>query len=225
MNQRALNGQYRFNLPDCGLVVFLRTVSFDPKRKGCPVVFRKLALALAAGLLLGQNALAADVYKVDSVHSTAIFRIKHMNTSFSYGRFDAISGEFALDGQNPAQCRFDVQIKSASLDTGNPARDKHVKGPDFLNVVQYPTLGFKSRSVSKSGTDEYEVTGDLTLHGVSRPVTVKIVKTGEAKDPRGKAIAGFETKFTIKRSDFKMDKMVGPVGDEVGILVSVEGGR
>jgi polyisoprenoid-binding protein YceI len=188
------------------------------------MVFRKLVLALAAGLLLGQNARAADVYKVDSVHSTAIFRIKHMNTSFSYGRFDAIGGDFAFD-QNPAQCRFNVEIKSASLDTGNAARDKHVKGPDFLNVVQYPTLGFKSRSVTRSGTDEYEVTGDLTIHGVTRPVTVKVLKTGEGKGPRGGAIAGFETKFTIKRSEFKMDKMVGAVGDEVGILVSVEGGR
>lgn len=183
-----------------------------------------LAAGMASGLGLESSArLEAATYTVDTVHSTAIFRVKHMNTSYSYGRFNDITGQFALDDQDPAQSRFDLQVKTESLDTGHAGRDKHLKGPDFFNAVQYPTLSFKSTSVSKDGADSYQVTGDLMLHGVTRPVTVKITRTGTGKDMRGRPTAGFETRFVLKRTDFKMGNMTAVVGDEVSIIVSVEG--
>src|SRR5258705_219039 len=82
--------------------------------------------------------------------------------------------EFAFDDQDPAKGLFSFQVKAASIDTGNAKRDQHLKGPDFFNVVQFPTIAFKSRAVARSGADAYEVTGDLTLHGVTRPVSLKV---------------------------------------------------
>jgi polyisoprenoid-binding protein YceI len=185
-------------------------------------------LVLAAGMVCGMgfgqpSGAAGETYNVDTVHSTTIFRVKHMNASFAYGRFNDITGQFAFDEQDPAQCRFDLQVKTASVDTGNAGRDKHLKSPDFFNAVQYPTMAFKSKTVTKSGTDAYQVSGDLTLHGVTKPVSVKLTRVGSGKDMRGRAVTGFECHLSIKRSDFKMSNMVGPVGDDVWIIVSVEG--
>ncbi len=184
-----------------------------------------LVTGIASGLALGLAPLTSAegaTYAVDTVHSTVIFRVKHMNTSFAYGRFNNITGQFALD-QDPGASKFDLQVKTDSVDTGNAGRDKHLKSPDFLNVVQHPTMSFKSTSVAADGPDALKVTGDLTFHGVTRPVTVKVTKTGTGKDMRGRPVAGFETSFVFKRTDFKMDKMTNAVGDEVTIIVSVEG--
>src|SRR5215212_9781855 len=117
-------------------------------------MLRKLVVSAAVvsgvGLVLGTPAGAAGpAYKVDTVHSTAIFRVKHMNTSYAYGRFNDISGQFSLDDQDPAQSRFDFVVKTDSIDTASANRDKHLKGPDFFNAVQYPTITFKSKSVAK----------------------------------------------------------------------------
>jgi polyisoprenoid-binding protein YceI len=192
------------------------------------MMFRTLTLvaAVASGAALSLAAspqAGAATYTVDTVHSTAIFRVKHMNTSYSYGRFNDITGQFAFDDQDPAQGRFDLHVKTDSIDTGNAARDKHLKGPDFFNVVQYPSMSFKSTSVTKEGDDAYKVVGDLTLHGVTKPITIKVTRTGSGKDMKGRPVAGFETHFSIKRTDYKMGNMTGPVGDEVTVIVSVEG--
>ena len=183
-----------------------------------------LALSLVCLVVVGLSAVAAEMYAADGVHSSLVYRVKHMNTSFFWGRFNSIAGAFTLDETNPAESRFEFQVKADSVDTGIPKRDLHLKSPDFFNVVQYPTIAFKSQSVTKSG-DDYEVTGDLTLHGVTKPVKVKVVPTGKAKDQRGTPIAGIEATFTIKRSDFGMTNMVGPIGDDVWITVGIEGKR
>jgi polyisoprenoid-binding protein YceI len=101
-------------------------------------------------------------------------------------------------------------------------RDKHLKSPDFFNAVQFPDITFKSTAVARSG-DAYEVTGDLKLHGVTRPVTVKVTPTGTGKGPTGAPIAGIDSSFILKRSLFGMSKMVGPAGDDIWVNVSVEG--
>jgi polyisoprenoid-binding protein YceI len=147
-----------------------------------------------------------------------------MDTTFFWGRFNSIDGTFALDEANPAKSQFEFQVKADSVDTGIPKRDLHLKSPDFFNVKQYPTIAFKSHSVTMVG-DAYDVTGDLTLHGVTKPVKVKIVLTGKGQDPKRTPIAGIEATFTIKRSDFGMTNMVGPVGDDVWITVGIEGKR
>ncbi len=183
-----------------------------------------LALALVCGLAPARESAAADTYAVDAVHSAVVFRIKHMNTSHSWGRFNELTGTFALDEASPSQSHFEFQVKTGSVDTGNAKRDQHIKGPDFFNATQFPTISFKSTSVAK-GADGYDVTGELTLHGVTKPITVKIVPVGVGKGPTGGSIAGIDTSFTLKRSDFGMNKMVGPVGDDVWVNVSIEGGK
>ncbi len=183
-----------------------------------------VALSLVGWLGAGRTGLAAESYAADSVHSSLVYRVKHMNTSFFWGRFNTIAGAFALDEANPAESRFEFQVKADSIDTGNTKRDQHLKSPDFFNAVEFPTIAFKSQTVAKSG-DAYEVTGDLTLHGVTKPVAVKVVPTGKAKDQAGRPIAGIEATFTLKRSDFGMKNMVGPVGDDVWVTVGIEGRR
>ncbi|MDB5352707.1 MAG: hypothetical protein JWN86_3954 [Planctomycetota bacterium] len=162
-------------------------------------------------------------YKVDPVHSALTFRVKHMNTSYAYGRFDTISGTFAIDEANPAKSSFDFTVKTESVNTGNAGRDKHLAADAFFNAKQFPTISFKSKSVSSAGKNTFEVVGDLTLHGVTRPITVMIELTGTGKDMRGTAIAGIESVFTIKRSDFGMKQMLNAVGDDVKIMLASEG--
>jgi polyisoprenoid-binding protein YceI len=172
-------------------------------------------------LVASLPAQAAETYQADTVHSSVVFRVKHMNTSYAYGRFNDISGTFSLDKETPSQSKLDFVVKAASIDTASPKRDQHLKGPDFFNVVQYPTVSFKSKNVTASG-EGFDVTGDLTLHGTTKPVTVQVVPTGSGSGPMGK-IAGMETTFTIKRSDYGMKGMIPMLGDDVRITVSVEG--
>ena len=109
-----------------------------------------------------------------------------------------------------------------SVDTKNEKRDQHLKNADFFNAKQFPVMTFKSTKVEGSG-DTYKVTGDLTLHGVTKPLTLEIKKGGEAKGMEGEIRGGGETKFAIKRSDYGMNFMQGPLGDEINIVVSLEG--
>jgi polyisoprenoid-binding protein YceI len=192
------------------------------------MIWRKFVLAAAVvsgSWLPASLARAADAYQADPVHSSLVFRVKHMNTSYIWGRFDKLSGAFVLNEQDPASSQFDFQVETASVDTGNPMRDKHLQSPDFFNAVQYKTIAFKSKSVTSSGPGTFEVTGDLTLHGVTKPLTVKITKTGEGKNQMGKPIVGIDSSFAIRQSDFGMTKMVGPVSDDVWINVSIEAGK
>lgn len=177
-----------------------------------------VGLAAAAG---APRPAAAETYQADPVHSSVVFRVKHMNTSYAWGRFNDLAGTFTLD---PSGGALKFQVKAASVDTGNARRDGHLKGPDFFNAVQYPTIAFASKSVVRSG-NVYEVTGDLTLHGVTKPVTFRLTPTGSGKGPTGAPIAGIEASFTIKQSDFGITKMAAAIGDEVWVNVSVEGIR
>ena len=179
-------------------------------------------LALVGALALGPVAAAAPVnYEVDTVHSSLIFRIKHLDVGFTYGRFNDFSGKMVVDEASPAGSSVEITAQIASVDTNNAKRDQHLRSPDFFNANQFPTMTYKSTAVSKSG-DEYSVQGNLTLHGVTKAVTIKMKKTGEGKDPRGNELIGFEGTMTIKRSDFGMDKMSQAVGDWVWITVAVE---
>lgn len=166
---------------------------------------------------------AAETYKVDPVHSGVIFKIKHLDVSYFYGRFNEVSGKFTIDEADPASNTFDVEIKTDSIDTNSENRDRHLKGPDFFNAKQYPKVIFQSTSVKKIGDRLYEVTGNLTLHGVTQPLTVKLEHTGSGSGSRGEYRIGFETTFNIKRSDFDMKYALGNLGDEVKMMVSLEG--
>ena len=180
-----------------------------------------VAAALLAGLAAAP-ARAADTFKVDPVHSSLLFRIKHLNVGYIYGRFNAYSGTFAFD-RDPAQCNLTFEVNIDSIDTANAARDKHLKGPDFFSVKELPTASFKSKSVKPLDEKIYEVSGDLTLHGVTQPVTVRLERVGTARGMRGEVRSGIETTFVIKRSDFGMKKFLELLSDEVRITVAVEG--
>lgn len=182
---------------------------------------RLLSVLAAFGGVVGV-ALAADSYKVDAVHSSVIFRIKHMSTSFFYGRFNEISGSFTLD-DDAAKCKFEFELKVDSVDSNNDKRDQHLKSPDFFDAKEYPTIKFVSKTVKAAG-ESYDVTGDLTMHGKTKEIAIKIDKTGAGKGPGGN-IVGIESNFTVKRSDFGMkvdDKMLS---DEVKLMVGIEAGQ
>ena len=180
------------------------------------------ALALALTLATACAAAAAETYQTDAVHSSVVFRVKHMNTSHAWGRFNDLSGTFTLDEASPAAIALDFTVKADSIDTGNAKRDQHLKSPDFFSAVQYPTIAFKSTAVTKSAKG-YDVVGDLTLHGVTKAIKVTLSPVGKGKGPTGGEIAGIDATFTIKQSDFGMKKMVGPIGDDVWVNVSIEG--
>ena len=202
------------------------------------VLVSLLAVATVAGLAAfspvnpqtsnaqATNAQATETYKVDPVHTTAIFRIKHLGVTYFYGRFNETTGSFTLNTEEPSEMVFDVQIKTESVDTNATGRNNHLKSPDFFNAKQFPTISFKSKSVQSSGENMYTVSGDLTLHGVTKPVTVEMEFVGQGdRGARFGYQAGFDVTFKIKRSDFGMDFMQGMLGDEVTIMVGLEGAR
>jgi polyisoprenoid-binding protein YceI len=167
--------------------------------------------------------LSADTYTIDNVHSSVTFRIRHLDISWVYGRFNEISGTFTLDKDDPAKSSLNVTIKADSVDSNNPKRDGHLRSPDFFNTKQFPEITFRSSSV-KAADGGYEVTGELTMHGVTKPVTLAL-KGGDkvAEFPKGFQRVGLSGELILKRSDFGMDKMTGLLGDEVQIGVGVEG--
>jgi polyisoprenoid-binding protein YceI len=165
------------------------------------------------------RAAAAETYTVDAVHSTVLFRIKHLNTSYSWGRFNQIAGKVTLDEPSPA---LEVRVEVGSIDTGNVKRDQHLKAPDFFSAKQFPTISFASSKVTKIDDAHYDVEGTLTLHGVSRPIKVKLERTGTNPGPMGGTITGLATEFRIQRSDYGMKFMLAGAGDDVLIIVSLE---
>jgi polyisoprenoid-binding protein YceI len=193
-------------------------VAAAPSLTGTAVGARAMAASAVA-------APAADTttWKVDGVHSSVVYRVKHMGVANFWGRFNEVKGTFTFDPAAPDAATFDIEIPAESIDSNNGNRDKHLEGPDFFNVKQFPTITFKSKSVKKAG-DAFELAGDLTLLGVTKPVTAKLEHIGTAETPRGPK-TGFDATFTIKRSDFGMNYGVseGALGDEVTIIVAIEG--
>src|ERR1700737_1736600 len=179
-----------------------------------------LVVALISAFVLSAN--AADTFKVDSVHSFVVFSVPPPGIANTYGRFNDITGTVVFDKDNPAKSSVELSVPIESLDTHNSIRDRSLKSPDFFNAKQFPTMTFKSTKVEGSG-DTLEVSGDLTIRGVTKPLTVDFKKGGEGKGVFGEMGGGGETSFTIKQSDFGMNFQQGAVGDEVTIILSVEG--
>lgn len=190
---------------------------------------RPLVAALLLALALPSVAAAEPAtYKVDPVHSFVVFRIRHLNVGNAYGRFNEPTGTVTYDSGNPEALAFDLTIQAEKVDTGHQGRDAHLRRADFFDAKQFPTITFKSTAAKKAADQEgekYEVTGDLTLHGVTKPITVTVAKVGEGPGQRGAQLSGWETRFTIKRSDFGMNFMQGPLGDEVTLVVALEAAK
>jgi polyisoprenoid-binding protein YceI len=170
----------------------------------------------------GRPCRPADDYALDPAHAAVNFKISHIGLSWTYGRFKELSGTFTVAAANPVATKFEITAKAARVDTANVKRDEHLRSPDFFNVKQYPSLSFKSTSV-KAVQGGYEVTGDLSPHGVTKSITVTVVGGRTVEFPKGVQRTGYSTEFKIKRSDFGMDKMLEAIGDEVFISVSFEG--
>jgi polyisoprenoid-binding protein YceI len=187
---------------------------------------RVLSLGLAAALSLPGLA-AADNYVIDTegAHAFVQFRIKHLGYSWLYGRFNEFSGSFTYDEAAPNESKVEVVIETASLDSNHAERDKHLRGPDFLDVDKYPEARFKSTSYKETGFNEAVLKGDLTLHGVTRPVTIAVQKIGSGPDPWGGYRRGFEGSTSITLKDFGIDYNLGPASREVEMTLSVEGIR
>lgn len=163
-------------------------------------------------------------YTIDDVHSTALFRVHHLGAGRFWGRFNDVSGSVTFD--RGVEIRMNVSIRTASVDSGNKDLDRHLLSPDFFNAKEpaCATMTFVSNGCSMGDRGIYMVSGDLTIHGVTKPITVPVEFTGAADMGKG-ARAGFESTFSIKRSDFGMAYGVegGAIGDEVRIVVSLEG--
>ena len=180
-----------------------------------PTLVALLAVTLAAGL-----ARAADNYNVDSEHASIIFRIDHLGVGNAYGRFNDPTGKLTLDNGKLTDISFEV--KTENVDTDNQKRDDHLRSPDFFNAKQFPVITFKSTGIKAAGDNQYEVTGDLTLHGVTKSITVPLKKTGEKDTGRMGYRTGWEAQLDLKRSDYGMTGMQGAVGDDVHLVVSFE---
>jgi polyisoprenoid-binding protein YceI len=184
---------------------------------------RRLGLVAIFVAACAPAAHAADTYGVDPVHSSVTFMVPHLGISYVHGRFNDVSGKFVIDKADAGKSSFALSIKVESVDTNNAKRDEHLRSPDFFNAKQFPALTFQSTSV-KAADGGYEVTGDLTLHGVKKPVTFTL-KGGDktVEFPKGTQRLGFTASLVLKRSDFDMKQLLEAVGDEVHIAIGVEG--
>lgn len=187
---------------------------------------RFLTAALIAALALPLQA-AEEHYKIDTEGSHAFieFRIQHLGYSWLYGRFNDFEGSFVYDTGDPSNSSVEVDIDPASVDTNHERRDDHLRNEDFLHVTEYPEAGFKSTAFRKTGEDSYVMTGDLTLHGVTREIEIDVEQTGAGKDPWGGYRRGFLGTTTLTLADFGIDYDLGPASKEVELTLSVEGIR
>ena len=182
-----------------------------------------LAGLLAVGFFTSGIARAADTYKVDPVHATVIYRVSHFGVGNAYGRFNEPTGTITLDSEDASKSVFEFAVDVNKIDTGNPKRDGHLKSPDFFNAKQFPKIEFKSTKVAKKGDNQFELTGDLSLHGETKPITFVITRTGEGQHPQKKVpLTGWEAHVDLKRSDWGMTGMQGAIGDDVHLIISFE---
>lgn len=181
---------------------------------------------LAVGVtLLGMLPVAAQTYQIDPVHTSLVFRVKHMNTAYVYGMFRDVKGTIIVNEANPARSSISIEVDANSVYTANEQRDNHLRSPDFFNTRQFPTIRFASTEVRKVNETTGQVRGNLTIRGVTRPITANVVLTGRGKNQQGRDIIGFETTFTIRRSEFGIRYGLPGLGDEVRVILSIEAVR
>ena len=186
---------------------------------------RVFLLSAAATVAGGVSSAAwAEDYNLDPRHSFVTFKIVHLGFSLMQGRFNDVKGSFSIDPDNPANAKLDVTVKTASVDTNDAERDKHLRSKDFLEVGKYPTATFKSTSVKANGK-KAKVMGNLTLHGVTKPVTIDAEFIGAGKDPWGGYRRGYQGKTTIKRSDYGISYNLGPAAESMELGLWIEGIR
>lgn len=172
--------------------------------------------------------MTATKWDFDLSHSSINFHVRHLMVSKVHGRFAAWSGTLELDEQDLTRSRFDVTIDASSIETKEDKRDAHLRSADFLDVEKYPSITFTSKRIEKDG-DDYKVTGDITIRGVTKEVVLDVEGTGEAvKDPWGGTRTGFSAKAKLNRKDFGLTWNVAleaggfVVGDKLEITIEIE---
>jgi polyisoprenoid-binding protein YceI len=190
-----------------------------------------LMLALFA-LAAGRSAAADAVWEIDPAHSSVQFSVRHMMVSNVRGEFRKVTGTVRGDEKDPAHAEVEATVDTTSIDTRNEKRDTHLKSPDFLDTEKYPTMTFRSKRIEKTGDGRYRVTGDLTLHGVTREVALDVEgPSAPVKDPMGNVRAGAQATAKLNRQDFgitwskALDGGGVMVGDEIAVTIDVEGTR
>lgn len=189
--------------------------------------FNSLKHALVAFALVATGSVYGAEYTVDTAHSALNFKIKHMLSKVS-GQFNDWTGTINFDPTMKTPATFNATIKTASIDTNNQKRDDHLKSPDFFDAAKHPEISFKSTKVTKKAGKNFDVTGDLTMVGKTKPVTLQFEYLGEQKDPWGNMKAGFAGKTKINRKDWgitwnkNLDAGGVLLGDDVEIEVLLE---
>lgn len=182
--------------------------------------------AIAVLLIVTALPAAAETYEVDAVHSGVHFRVSHLSASMFQGRFNDVSGSLTFDENAPEKASINLEVKAGSVDTRNEQLDGHIESPDFLNAKQFPVITFKSKSFKKKGDNTYEVTGDFTLRGKTKEVTVEAEHIGSSNMGQFGPRIGFSTSFTINRRDFDVNYGTNEaVGDEITLIVDIEGAK
>ncbi len=183
----------------------------------------------ALAVLAASSAARAETWQIDPVHTTVEFSVRHMMISNVKGQFEKVSGTVTADGDDPGSVRVDAVIDASSINTRVEKRDAHLKSAAFLDVARYPTITFKSAKIEPAGEGKWKMTGDLTIHGVTRPVVLDVEGPAPAiKDPYGKTRAGASATTRINRKDFgltwnqPMETGGVLIGDEVAISIEVE---
>lgn len=178
-------------------------------------------------LLLVSTILMADDYVIDTkgAHAFIQFKINHLGYSWLLGRFNKFDGEFSYDEKSPSAAKIVVNIDPASIDSNHAERDKHLRSKDFLDVAKYPAAKFVSSSFKELGDGKAELRGELTLHGVTRAVTIAVTHVGHGPDPWGGYRRGFAGTTKIALKDFGISRDLGPASREVELFLSVEGIR
>jgi polyisoprenoid-binding protein YceI len=192
-------------------------------------MMRKMSVAAVAALTMASPALA-DTWVVDKVHSETGFQIRHLVGKVR-GHFNDFAGTIVADPAHPEAASVEFTVRTGSIDTANEGRDKDLRSPNFFDVEKFPDLTFKSTKVRATAKDHYDVTGTLTMHGVSKEITLPVTFLGTVKDPWGNERAGFETAVTLNRKDFgivwnkALDAGGTLLGDEVWISINLEATR
>ncbi|MBP6342378.1 MAG: polyisoprenoid-binding protein [Candidatus Omnitrophica bacterium] len=184
------------------------------------------ALVLGVGVLLSSSVFAAD-YTLDKAHSTISFSAKHLMVSKTTGSFSDYDGTISFDPNDLVASKIEITVKAASIDTRNEKRDEHLKGADFLDAEKFPAVTFVSKSIAKEG-DAYTLTGDLTLKGVTKEITVPAEISGPVTSPMGGTAIGINANFKVNRQDYgvsfnkTLDNGGLMVSDDVNLDVSLE---
>ncbi len=190
--------------------------------------FRLSLAAVAFAVGLGGSAHASE-WDIDAAHSTAQFSVKHMMVTTVRGQFDKVTGLVTLDDKDPTKSKVDVKIDASTINTREPKRDAHLKSADFFDVQKYPEIRFTSTKIAKAGKDKYKVTGDLTMRGVTKPVTLDVhAPATEMKSPFGQTVRGLTAKGKLNRKDFGLNwnKALETggvlVGDDIALDIDAE---